>query len=496
MIHFVSKFKYELALGILIAFYIGIFSYLSIKRYQTLNSHYYDLGIMNQVVYNTSQGRILEMTDQQLKKNLNRLAIHFDPILIVFVPLYKIYQGPEVLLVVQTVVLALGALAIFLISQEIVGKKQISLLFSLSYLCYFPIQRTNLFDFHAVTLASTFLLFAIYFNLIKKNIWSFVFILLALLTKEHVGLIVFLFGLYQIFFRKERKFGLIIAALGIIFFVSIIYFIIPFFRKENHFALKYFADFGDQPTQIVTNFFRHPRLTLSYLFRQETVSYIVRMMTPNFYSLFSLPALLISLPEWVINIFSTNGNMRSIYFHYNSLIVPFIFYSLILGYKNFNKIIKNRIVRKIALFLFIYLNLYSFYLYNPPPVSLVREPVILYDIDKEKIKTINNWKKILKNENIKLATTPKLAPFFTERKYYFNFLYDPSYALMGYTDEDVLKDKNNDYKFADYVIIDKTEIGDLSTGSLPVKFYQNFREDKNFQTIFSDNKTIEVYKKL
>src|SRR3989344_7679461 len=172
----ISNFKFQIFISVFILVFIAVFSYLSIKRYRTLNSYYYDLGIMNQVVYNTSQGRFLEMTNQDLKKNVSRLAIHFDPILAAFAPFYKLYEGPEVLLIGQAIILGLGALAVYLISQKILKKNLTSLIFSLTYLLYFSIQRAVLFDFHSVTLTTTFFLFALYFNLVKKNSWYYVFI--------------------------------------------------------------------------------------------------------------------------------------------------------------------------------------------------------------------------------------------------------------------------------------------------------------------------------
>src|SRR3989339_976325 len=332
----ISNIKIKILLWLAILLFIGIFSYLSIKRYKTLNSYYYDLGIMNQVVYNTSRGRFLEMTNQDLKKNVSRLAIHFDPILAVFAPFYKLYEGPEVLLIGQAIILGLGALAIFLISQKVLKKNPISLIFSLFYLLYFAVQRAVLFDFHAVTLVTTFFLFALYFNLIKKNFWYFIFILLSLLTKEHVGLAVFFLGMYLCFIKKEKKTGIITAILGIIFFVTTVYVIIPYFRGTEHFAAGYFVDIRSRLPDIFKN----------------GISYILLLVSPLFYSLFSPLTLLISLPEWAINILSINSNQRSIYFHYNSVIVAFLFYSLILGYKNFDKKIKNKIIKGIYILFF------------------------------------------------------------------------------------------------------------------------------------------------
>ncbi len=480
--NFFSKHKIEFFLWFFISSFIIFFSYLSIKRYQTLNSYYYDLGIMNQVVYNTSQGRFLEMTNQDLKKNTSRLAIHFDPILAIFAPLYKIYEKPEVLLVAQAIILGLGALAVFLISQKILKKNLISLVFALSYLFYFAIQRAVLFDFHPVTLATTFFLLALYFNLVKKNGLYFIFIFLCLMTKEHVGLVVLLLGIYLFFVKKERKTGAITAILGSIFFIATVYFVIPYFRGSEHFATGYFTD-------IIT---RLPNTT------KDGILYVVLIISPLFYALFSPLAFLIALPEWAINIISINSNQRSIYFHYNSIIVAFLFYSFILGYKNFDKIIKNRIIKRVIFLIFLIVNIYSIYLYDPLPY-FVKQPVNYKEIDKIKSASIKFWVNKLKGENIKVATTPKLAPFFTNRKYFYNFLYDTAYASMGKTDEDVYKNEIDKYTLADYIIINRSEIGDIKRKKFPFKFYLKLLEDDNFQLIFSDNQkenSIEVYKKI
>ena len=332
-----KNYKFQIILWLFIIIFVTVFSYLSIRRYKTLNSYYYDLGIMNQVVYNTSQGRFLEMTNQDLKKNVSRLAIHFDPILAVFAPFYKIYEGPEVLLIGQAVILGLGALAVFLISQKVLKKKLISLIFSLTYLFYFAIQRAVLFDFHAVTLATTFFLFALYFNLVKKNNWYYVFIFLSLLTKEHVGLVVFFLGTYLFIVKKERRTGLITAVFGLIFFFTTVYFIIPYFRGGEHFAMGYFVDIQSRLPNIVKN----------------GANYFKLLVSPLFYSLFSPLTLIISLPEWAINILSINNNQRSILFHYNSVIVGFLFYSLIFGYNTFEKVIRNKNIKNLLFLLFL-----------------------------------------------------------------------------------------------------------------------------------------------
>jgi len=106
--------KYFIFLFLVFAIFVFYFSYFSIKRVDTLNSYYYDLGIMDQVVYNTSQGRFLEMTNPTFLKNMSRLAIHFDPILAVFAPFYWLWPDFKILLIGQALIVGLGGLVIFL----------------------------------------------------------------------------------------------------------------------------------------------------------------------------------------------------------------------------------------------------------------------------------------------------------------------------------------------------------------------------------------------
>lgn len=475
------KNKFQIIVWVAIIIFVTFFSYLSIKRYRTLNSYYYDLGIMNQVVYNTSRGRILEMTNQDLKKNISRFAIHFDPILAAFAPFYWIYPGPEVLLIGQAIILGLGAWAVFLIAEKVLKKNLISVIFSFCYLFYFAVQRTVLFDFHAVTLSTTFFLFALYFDLAKKKVFYFLFIVLSLLTKEHVGLIVFMLGLYQMIFRKEKKTGFITLLLGLVFFVSTVYFIIPSFRGGEHFASGYFENIGLRLKSIIV----------------DGINYTKLLLLPNIYSLFSPHTLLIALPEWAINVLSSNNNMISYYFHYHSVIVAFLFYSLILGYRNFDRLVKNKTVKTAVFILFLLLNFWSIYQYNPVP-SVVKRPVNYQELDPTTKKSIEEWREKLKDENISLSTTPKLAPFFTNRIYYHNFLYDSAYSEMGLVDDDIMETVD-DYRTADYVIVYRLEIGDIGNETLPVKFYGKLREDKDFEMIYSDDrdeKSLEVYKKI
>mgnify|MGYP003923285433 CR=1 FL=1 len=472
--------KYLIFLFLIFTIFILYFSYFSIKRVYTLNSYYYDLGIMDQVVYNTSRGRFLEMTNPTFLKNMSRFAIHFDPILAFFAPLYYFWPKFEILLVGQALFIGLGGLVIFLLSDLLLKDKKTSFIFALLYFLNFHIARSLLFDFHGITLAIPLILSALYFYHRKNYRLYYLFIFLSLLTKEHVGLFLVFLGIFY-FLNSDKKNGLLTFLIGLFSFLLTNFLIIPYFREGGHFALSYYEPIKSDPKNFLLN-----------IFSAERVDYLKRIFLPFLLNFFSPLSFLLAVPELLINYLSKNTNMRSYYFHYQSLIVAALFYGLILGYRKIS-CFKNRIIKIFFLTIFFLLNVYYFYRYYPLPF-FVKEKISYHSISQEKKKSIDLWKKVLKDEDIIVASTPKLAPFFTQRKYYFNFLFDPAWYNLGYSDEEIFNIKKDVYKKADYIVINKDEIGKELKDNALSKIYNNFLKDKNFTLIYNQG-GIEVYKK-
>ena len=359
-------------LSLFVLVYIGYFSYLTILRYHTLYANYFDLGIMHQTVYNTYRAlrtgdfsRFLELTNPHGYDQVKRMAIHNDILLAFLAPFYFIYSGPETLLIIQSVVLGLGAFAVNGISK-IVFKKQkrreiIALIFSVSYLFFPPMQRANVFEFHAVTLATCLLLFMFYFVLKKKYFLSGLCFLASIFSKEEVALTTAFFGLYLVItsiqgkknniegWKKNMIYGTFVITLSIAWFLLSLLVIIPIFRKEMSFALTYYSDFGDSPVQVFFGILKNPSSVIKYIWHIDTARYFLFMLGPlGFISLFAPLQFLITIPEFAINLLSNNWNMRNIIYHYTSVITPFVYISAIYGANN---ICTYR--KKIRLFLFL-----------------------------------------------------------------------------------------------------------------------------------------------
>lgn len=488
---FFKKYKYEIVLFLLIILYVLYFSYLTIVRHKSLNSSYYDLGIMDQTVYNTSKGRFLELTDPTKTQNIKRMAIHNDILLALIAPFYFIYKGPETLLIIQSIVLALGAVPIYWLSFSILKNKKLSLLFSFSYLLYPPLQRANIFDFHAVALSTTFLLFMFYYAYIKKYLTSFIFFILSIFSKEQVALATMLVGLFFFFKRRailqkssgaklknENKwYGGLIFIMSLIWFVLSIWFIIPYFRKGPHFALSHYSDFGDTSFSILKGLLFKPYSYSNYIFHIDTLRYFFFLFGHTaFLSLFAPFYILLALPEFVINLLSNNWDMRNIIFHYTAVITPFIFISSIFGAKKIMKRFRFFTINK----LFTIVALSAFLMsYFKGPLPYSKEAEKYPKPTAKEIQNITVWKKILKNENLIISATPKLSAHFTARKIF--YLFDSRYV---YSDYIIIRKSDIKNKVYPYYLDNKID-----------QYYFSLQNNQLFEKI-SDEGGIEVYKKV
>ncbi len=487
--------KYKIVLWVLIIAYILYFSLFTILRMKTLYSSYFDLGIMHQTVFNTYRAithldfsRVLELTSPMRADQIKRIAIHNDIILAPLALFYFIYASPVTLLVIQAAVVGLGAWFIFKIAQYVfeANKYQdlFSLLFSLSYLLYPPLERANIFDFHAVTLATTLLLAMFYFWLRKSYGLSFLFLLLTLLTKEEIGLTTAFFGGFVIFTlirqntargKKEWIYAISVIVTSILWFIFSFYFIIPYFRGgERHFALSYYEYFGGSVGKILLGVISNPLYLAQHLFNGSTWNYFLSLLGPvGFLSLLSPLHFIIAAPEVGINLLSSNPSLRSIYFHYSSVITPFIFISAIYGARGALRLLSRLSPRFIAFYLTFFILLFA-YLEGPLPLARNHE-IHPFKYPQKESALVDVWSDKLKDENLKISTVGQLSPFFTGRRYFYVF--------------------SQNYPLADYLVIRPNEIYNYPERESLIPAYKKLQTDSRFKMIYK-SENFEVYKKL
>ena len=141
--------------------YMVVFGYLTVLKHEAFKTTAFDLGNMDQAVWNNLRGRFQLFTNWGDEGT--RLAYHVDPILILISPLYLIYSDPRALLLLQTAVVSLGAWPIYLLAREKLGNNLCTVVFPVAYLLFPALEAANMFDFHPTTLVAGLFPYTFYF---------------------------------------------------------------------------------------------------------------------------------------------------------------------------------------------------------------------------------------------------------------------------------------------------------------------------------------------
>lgn len=175
-----------------------IFSYFTVLKNDVFQSTAWDLGIFNQAFYTTlSRGKLFYYTAELfLNPTGSYFAVHFSPILFLLLPAYAVSQTPSTLLIIQSCILALGALPLYLLAKELLRSDRAGFLLAIVYLLYPAVQAANWFDFHPSAFLPFLFFFLCYFMI--KQQWKLYFpcLLLTLMVEEDVVFVVAVTAIY------------------------------------------------------------------------------------------------------------------------------------------------------------------------------------------------------------------------------------------------------------------------------------------------------------
>ena len=315
----------------LVGLYIVTFSWLAIQRYASFNSGF-DLGVYNQVVWNSLHGRPFFYTSTG--QPLLHFSNHADPILLLLAPLYLIHNGPETLLVLQAALIGLAGLPVFYLGREKLHSNLAGLSLLLAYLLFPGLQAVILSDFHPPALAFAFLMFGFYFLEKDRAGWVLLFMVLAMACKEQIPLQVIFVGFYALIWKRKRRLGLVTILLGVAWFVAVMYWIIPANSVTgDHLFLDFYAEFGHDPVEIVLTVVTRPDLVLRNLMQPAKLTYLRDLLVPFAYlPLAGLPVLLIGTPSFAINLLSANPAMHDASRgHYVADVTPWLVWGALFG---------------------------------------------------------------------------------------------------------------------------------------------------------------------
>lgn len=411
--------------------YALAFSALTIRRHETYSSARFDLANMDQAIWNTSQGRILEVTGET-GENVGRLVNHADFFLLLYAPLYWLWESPYWLLVSQAVIVGLGAVPLYWLAKRFLKREWPAAMISAAYLVNPGLQSANTFDFHAQTLAPTFLLFAFYYLLEKRLLPFVAFAVLASICKEEISLIVAMMGGYVILSGRNFRWGIPVFVAGMAYFAFVMGVLIPSFNDGTASKLVEgrYGEVGGSMGGMARTLVTDPASIISHVLSGDKPSYMFDLIWMSLLlGLLAPGILLISAPELAINVLSNREQMNSVYYHYSAPIWPFIYLAAAVGIGRFTNLADRLssgrrwrenligVLPGVLAFWVLLFGVYMDLVYGPIPVSrnYVENPVVMQQLPDEYIRNLDEAVSVIPDD-ASVSASNWIAPHLAHRE--------------------------------------------------------------------------------
>jgi uncharacterized membrane protein len=446
---YIDNHRADIIAVVIILAYGLILSCMSIARHEAYSTSMYDLGNMDQAIWNSSQGNFLDVTSLGSPcLNVSRATNHLEWIYEIFAIIYKILPNVQVLLVVQALFVCAGLAGLYFIAKATFHSPGLRIV-SLCAAALFPtLQFANLFDFHGDVLAFPFLIWMIYFyDVRRKPVIAVLLMAGALLCKEYVALVLAFYGIVMIIQHRDWRLGCVVTFISTGYFISALYFIMPAFNHGNSSELIS-AIYSTRPGAGLYGLFmticQNLERYLPVVFSKHSFESLFYLFFPIYFLVWKNPVFLIPVIPVLTKDLLAGIDIGT---HRLSLTLPFLFASLIFTIKKMEvqnqEEDNNRDTLNFNLFLILAATVIAAVAYGPSPLGhrFYRE-IGKYVKDVNDISRDSIIARI--PDAAKISVSGILAPHCTHRRYCYQFPRPFTGQCSGATSVDVIVLDTND----------------------------------------------------
>jgi uncharacterized membrane protein len=327
---------------LLAAAYAVYFSFYTVGKHLAFHTFAFDLGWQNQVFYTLLETGYPRVTGFI---TIDHLSNHFQPLYYLLAPVYALHRDPITLLVMQSVLLASSSVPIYLVARGKTGNAWIALALAAGFLLHPALHGMNSFDFHGLVLLVPIFCFLIYFLESRRMTLFWIFLALALFTREDTAVTVSGVGLYAFFVLKRRRLGIVVLAVCAAYFFlvcRIMSVLGGFPNLENYWSLVLPEQQGFRG--VLTTLFTNPLFVFRHIFfNADKLRYLISMLLPLlFLPLLAGRSLVLVLPGLAILLLSDGGPHFSLGFQYSAHILPQLYFLTIDGVVNLRRYLNRR----------------------------------------------------------------------------------------------------------------------------------------------------------
>lgn len=312
------------AVGLALVAAVGLAA-ASIFRHDHFGSNAKDLGVYDQTIWGYS---VLDVIPNTVTGVPNLLGDHFQPILVVFAPLFWIWDDVRMLLVAQAALLAAASIPVFLYARAVLGVLP-ALCFQAAYLVFWGMIAGALYDFHEVALAAPILSVAMYALLRRRTGLVWAMAALAFLTKENLALTFVGIALFAALVQRRWRLGLALGIVSAAWFVLVLEVVIPSISGERYAHWEYPA-LGDGPGEALRHLVAHPVDSVQLFFTPGTKRQaLFNLFGPWLFLPVVSPLLLPSLPSLAERFLSSRPEFWGQSFHYSLTVAPLLAFAAV-----------------------------------------------------------------------------------------------------------------------------------------------------------------------
>jgi uncharacterized membrane protein len=315
-----------------ITLYIGFMTWVGWLKFNNLAFFDFDLAIHAQSVWS-----ILQFSGESSILGIPFLGNHAVFILYLVAPLYAVFSTPVLLLTLQSCVLGFGGWAAFRLASKLLHPAWGAFL-AIAYLANPSLWMMNLYEFHPVALATTFLLFALV-AFEEERFWPFVGAwILALACQENLSLIAIAFSAYAFFRGRRRGWVFFPLAAGILHFGLTVGLLLPRLNDRVDFYSLY-GHIGSSPGAIISPLLLHPLKWMAFMLGENQRGFLVDLLGPlGFTALFSPLSLLPDFFVFFQRLLSQRASETAMGHHYQAEFLPCVFFASVHGIRFFLKL--------------------------------------------------------------------------------------------------------------------------------------------------------------
>ncbi|MFA6752659.1 MAG: DUF2079 domain-containing protein [Bacilli bacterium] len=398
-------------------FFVVFISSLTILYYLSHLTPSYDFAIFSQMFHYMNE-TLIPYTTIERSKLLSHFAVHFSPILYIFLPFYIIYSNPVTLLIMQAVVIALGLIPIYKLCKHYNYSNKIIIALSIIYILMPALIGGNFYYFHENKILTVLILYLFYFIEKGNSKLTALFALLVMLVKEDAAIYVGIIGLYLLFSKRKNIKGWYLIIASIIYFALVTTLMQIYGEGIMTYRYENFLFNGENSLVfVIINIIKNPAYLFYQLMNIEKLIFIIYIFVPMAMLPLAIKkpsGLILLLPLVLINLMTNYVYQYDIGFQYTYGSVAFLFYLAIINIKNLTKkVVKNLLICGVSSSLIFFSATYF------SKFTIIQS----YINNIEQTKIINEGLKLIPDNMSVKATT-----FFVANLWYIDELYDYDYT--------------------------------------------------------------------